>query len=616
MEEILTRVARQSEPEILDELFNCSENIGFNKPIKRNGWGGRIRTHEWRDQNPLPYRLATPQSLKPNQWIWNIVKDTISRIKCLIVLAFFLFLIPVQAKNQKFSITEFQSQLVLKQSTNQPIKVIRKYRDGILNENQGQLFFNLDQVNIHNSNNENLEINQIIVDGKDFYLASSLGVFQNYRQIFSKEACSHIEKTNKEIFISCQNGIYRSEFDKKNKFTNFNWQIMPQSPNNINYFSLNKSKSNPNYGVSKQGFYIYNPHKRSWLLSNYGLKRNFQEEYKLGRYLLVEDANKDILIYLPSAAGLMLSRDSGKTWIKDNSGIKSDADGFYTIREIVQFEDQLFLISTTGIYYKKTFSIETWQKFKIVNSKKDEFANDNFFAIDKSKDGLYVSNSQGEIFYITEKQDIKVDNNESDNQEAIFNILKLEPRIQDLHLAALRFSGIPTGKNFSNYRRQAKLRNLLPELQSYIERDNLNYISIETEGSDSFSASSGAFNSSFDRNNIDRSNTAINAGLRLTWSLGDIIFDPEINDINTSARITANVRENILTEITQLYFRRKELLVEIFKKAQKDIKQKLVLDELLAQLDARTGSWYSKQLTKNLRNIELDSDLKEYYYDT
>ena len=27
----------------------------------RNGWGGRIRTYGTRDQNPLPYRLATPQ---------------------------------------------------------------------------------------------------------------------------------------------------------------------------------------------------------------------------------------------------------------------------------------------------------------------------------------------------------------------------------------------------------------------------------------------------------------------------------------------------------------------------------------------------------------------------
>src|SRR6185437_14204425 len=35
----------------------------------KNGWGGWIRTNVWRDQNPLPYHLATPQHEKttPNQ---------------------------------------------------------------------------------------------------------------------------------------------------------------------------------------------------------------------------------------------------------------------------------------------------------------------------------------------------------------------------------------------------------------------------------------------------------------------------------------------------------------------------------------------------------------------
>ena len=28
------------------------------------GWGTRIRTWEWRDQNPLPYRLAIPHPLR------------------------------------------------------------------------------------------------------------------------------------------------------------------------------------------------------------------------------------------------------------------------------------------------------------------------------------------------------------------------------------------------------------------------------------------------------------------------------------------------------------------------------------------------------------------------
>src|SRR5450631_1459015 len=37
-----------------NSLFCCID-------LARVGWGGRIRTSVWRDQNPLPYRLATPQ---------------------------------------------------------------------------------------------------------------------------------------------------------------------------------------------------------------------------------------------------------------------------------------------------------------------------------------------------------------------------------------------------------------------------------------------------------------------------------------------------------------------------------------------------------------------------
>jgi hypothetical protein len=44
----------------------CEENRTHAPPsgVERGmrGWGGRIRTSEWRNQNPLPYHLATPQS--------------------------------------------------------------------------------------------------------------------------------------------------------------------------------------------------------------------------------------------------------------------------------------------------------------------------------------------------------------------------------------------------------------------------------------------------------------------------------------------------------------------------------------------------------------------------
>ena len=45
----------------------------------RNGWGGRIRTYGTRDQNPLPYRLATPQL-----YCCNILAHMIQENLCLL----------------------------------------------------------------------------------------------------------------------------------------------------------------------------------------------------------------------------------------------------------------------------------------------------------------------------------------------------------------------------------------------------------------------------------------------------------------------------------------------------------------------------------------------------
>ena len=47
---------------LLAGLFATASEIPENNGL--DGWGGRDRTSEWGNQNPLPYRLATPQ--RPN----------------------------------------------------------------------------------------------------------------------------------------------------------------------------------------------------------------------------------------------------------------------------------------------------------------------------------------------------------------------------------------------------------------------------------------------------------------------------------------------------------------------------------------------------------------------
>ena len=46
----------------------------------KNGWGARIRTWECRDQNPVPYHLATPQNRRPHL-TYHCARKTLSPVR-------------------------------------------------------------------------------------------------------------------------------------------------------------------------------------------------------------------------------------------------------------------------------------------------------------------------------------------------------------------------------------------------------------------------------------------------------------------------------------------------------------------------------------------------------
>ncbi len=644
---------------------------------KKNGWGGRIRTHGWRDQNPLPYRLATPQSS------FGLFKNTTRKPFLLWLLSIFLFLLsincPIQAIEAS-SITEsFNSRTLILQNLGSPIEFAKFFKDQIIYSSKGQIYLGLDQINLLKSANDNssngnfLKINNIVIDDEDFYLATDIGVFKNYSRIFQREECFHIEKSSSKIFISCVNGIYQAEHNPKNPHANYIWKSYEASPALVNFFSLNRSRTNPEFASSANGFYYYDGRKHTWFRRNQGISRDFNESYGFGRFL-VERISKDLnRIYLPSSIGLLVSNDNGKTWIKNNSGLVTEASGFHALREIKTFHNNLLLASSTGLYLSPMdASPLSWQKISIAKIRKDQSLNENIYSIDtkspkaKNKaDQVIISNSEGQVISLEEnfslnpvssnlintpsnndlqaqELDIPPVNNpleanviKKENHNMISTILAYEPKIQDLHKVALEFTGIPSGKNFQSYRRQARLRNILPEFETSASKGIQNYISIESSGKDSFTSSNNGISTSQDQVNVDRDDNQINTGMKLSWNLGNMIYDPEINDINTSARVTANIRENILNEITQIYFTRRELLYRILnivlETSEEDseassseiyYQDRIKLEEYTAQLDARTDSWFSTKLEHNFKKLSnsfpesITAKIKEVYFGT
>jgi hypothetical protein len=96
-------------------------------------------------------------------------------------------------------------------------------------------------------------------------------------------------------------------------------------------------------------------------------------------------------------------------------------------------------------------------------------------------------------------------------------------------------------------------------------------------------------------------------GLQLTvsWDLGDIAYHPEAIDISREAREIIELRDDVLDEITQLYFERRLVLAEIASLSETaplaepvraDVLQ-LRAAQLAAGIDAWTGGWFSSRLS-------------------
>jgi hypothetical protein len=575
---------------------------------EKNGWGGRIRTHEWRYQKPLPYRLATPQkshslSQYPN---WNILQNTTKLGFLGLLILFFLFSSPCQASpNQGQIDNTYQSKVIIRNNRGSSIENLRKFKDGLLYSSQNELFFNLDKINLSTFNNEYFRINNLIVDDQDFYLLTTNGVYKNFSKIFNKEECFHLEKSHERIWISCQSGIYSSKLEK-----DFNWELDSKSPQAVVYFSLNDSKTKPQYAASSQfGFFKYD--RRKWYKRNIGLLTNPNGDYEFGRFLVTKVLDLET-IYLPTSYGIAISNNKAKDFFLDAQGIEKE-NGLITIKDLKQdSQGNLILISSTGAYQSKLELIPKWKKINFDTLRKSENNFVSFCAIDVQAKNIYLSTQEGEIISLEEKITHANNLNTYGNSfyssnELIERFLNLEPQIAQVHQKALEFAGIPTGETYRTYSKRAKLRNLAPRFETYLERDNEDLLQIQTTGQDDLDG--GTFSTSFDRVDQNRNNNSINTGIRFSWDFTKVFYDEEQIDINNNARLTANIRENLLTEITQLYFQRKEALADAIHwlihndqiKTHNDLlKQKLRLEESLAQLDARTGSWYSKELNKEL----------------
>jgi len=164
-----------------------------------------------------------------------------------------------------------------------------------------------------------------------------------------------------------------------------------------------------------------------------------------------------------------------------------------------------------------------------------------------------------------------------------------EPSVQEVQRQAMHFAETHPEK-IRSWRRRAKWRALLPRFQiGYDEErsretDFFTSVKKEIDNSDKLTfdetiitassfkgkrqipaktfSTESSIEETFNFGGSRFHDRETEFGITAVWELGDLLYNPEEIDISKEARALAELRDDILKEVTQFYFRRRHLQID------------------------------------------------------
>jgi hypothetical protein len=172
-----------------------------------------------------------------------------------------------------------------------------------------------------------------------------------------------------------------------------------------------------------------------------------------------------------------------------------------------------------------------------------------------------------------------------------------DPAVVEVHRAALAYLSLQPAR-MDGMRRAAQRRGWFPILSLRLGHDQ--GLTRRRDYEQSFV--SGATRDLVDRERDE--DRDLGFGLTLSWDFGDAAFHPEEIDVSRESRAVIELRDDVLDEITQLYFERRRTLREIAalgadSPQTEPLQQRAA--ELAAGLDAWTGGWFSRRTAASRR---------------
>jgi len=283
-------------------------------------------------------------------------------------------------------------------------------------------------------------------------------------------------------------------------------------------------------------------------------------------------------VYLATAKGVFYSNDAGKAWqhLTDYGLLSKNVKFISTAAG-----SRLYAIAGSGIFQ---FRKDRWQELSLGLA-----ASSPRFLTRDNRGSLYAACKEG-LFKTTEDGPAPLTGGEIELYS------KGEPAIEEVQEAAIQYAEVSPEKILS-WRRQASRRALLPKLTMAMDRDLDRTISDCIWGTSGTATTPGKYYIGPDDETTYR-NTSWSVSV--SWELGDLIWSDDQTNIDVRSRLMVELRDDILDEVTKLYFERLRVKLELnnlgIEERRKRLEKELRVRELTASIDALTGGYFSRKI--------------------
>lgn len=161
-----------------------------------------------------------------------------------------------------------------------------------------------------------------------------------------------------------------------------------------------------------------------------------------------------------------------------------------------------------------------------------------------------------------------------------------EPTVRDVQEVAMRYA-LVSDDVLNSYSRDAKWGKMLPRtrMRYHKDTDDNQNVGVDATGQRNVSLTDN-LNNQYD--------------VEVEWRFDEMMMGPtRVQAIRETSRLV-QLRDDILDEVTKLYFDRRRLQVELMQNPPTDPRARtakdLRLEELTANLDGLTGGWFTQRL--------------------